>query len=443
MQPRRKITALFLAKGMFTKVSLLLLFIMAHGCKKKNTEEAVEKPNSIEEYTVSGANVLAFGPANILFIGDSKSAKLTAVEVSAETLEEPVPYNMEGIDQILAERTAMNPRDLIVQDMKVHPRSQEVYIALRLGHDPEAKSVIAVVNPLKSSIDFLKLTKENSSSTVIKNPASADLVFWKETPASSLTITDIDFNEGYVYIAGLTNSEFASSLRKIKYPFEGSQESVEKIEIYHAVHTQLETRAPIRTMLFDELNGESTLIASYTCTPLVTIPTGEIEEKASITGKTIAELGYGNTPIDMLMVTSQGFDGSVTKSLLVTNKNRGGTMIPFQSVEKGAAGKGMFGERALFASGLEGIQEIPTANVMQIDVQNKQMLGILRRNIETGSIDLVSELTGTFLRLSDFISEYDFPDYRYPESQQMTKQYHDMVKKMEGYPELTSENSGR
>ena len=105
----------------------------------------------------------------------------------------------------------------------------------------------------------------------------------------------------------------------------------------------------------------------------------------------------------------------------------------------------MAGQQAMFATGLEGIQEIPTANVMQVDIQNPQMLGVIRRNIETGDIDLVSELTGSFLRLSDFISEYDFPDYRYPDSKmgQGTKQYHDMVKQMEGYPDLTSEKMGR
>ena len=63
--------------------------------------------------------------------------------------------------------------------------------------------------------------------------------------------------------------------------------------------------------------------------------------------------------------------------------------------------------------------------------------------LDTGDIDLVSELTGTFLRLSDFISEYDFPDYQYPEVQAGTKQYHDMVKQMEGYSDLTSEKMGR
>ena len=400
---------------------------------------------SLENIALNGANVLAFGPENVLFIGDSKAAKIHAVKTEATALKDPVPFNLEGFDIAVAKKLGIQPRDVIVHDMKIHPVSQEAYLAIRMGHQPDAKSVIAIVHPASAAIRLLEVNQTNSTSTTIKNPASAELLFWQETPASALTITDIDYNDGFVYVAGLTNSEFASTLRKIQYPFNDTQESVNSIEIYHAVHTQNETRAPIRTMLFSEINGASTLLASYTCTPLVTIPTKEIKAGAAIKGKTIAELGYGNTPIDMLVVSTQGFDGSISKSLLVTNKNRGGTMIPFASLEAGVQGEGMAGQQAMFASGLEGINEIPTANVMQIDFQNPQMLGIVRRNIETGDIDLVSELTGSFLRLSDFISEYDFPDYRYPASEmgQGTKQYHDMAKQMEGYPELTSEKMGR
>ena len=419
-----------------TSMSLLLLVCMV--------TISIGQPYELsDEQKLSGVTVLAFGPENVLFIGNSKEAKIHAVTTEATPLSDPIPYNMEGFDQMISEKLGITPREVIVTDMKIHPVSQEAYVAIRLGYQPDAHSVISIIHPATGEIRFLEVTKSNSSTIKLNNPASDDLVFWEEIPASALTITDIDYSDGYVYVAGLTNSDFASNLRKIAYPFNDTQEAVKSIEIYHAVHTQNETRAPIRTMLFEELNGTHTLLASYTCTPLVTLPASEIKAGASITGKTIAELGYGNTPIDMLVVTTQGFDGSMSKSLLVTHKNRGGSMIPLPSVEAGAKGEGMVGQQAMFASGLDGIQEIPTANVMQIDVQNAQMLGILRRNIETGAIDLVSELTGTFLRLSDFISEYDFPDYRYPESQIPTKQYHDQVKQMEGYPELTSEKMGR
>ena len=436
---------------LFFSMAIVLASLLMTTCNQQVSENTTvtnttsTSAMNLGGLTIDGATVLTFGPDNVLFIGDSKAAKIHAVKTEATELKDPVPFNLEGFDITVAKKLGIQPRDVIVNDMKIHAVSQEAYVAIRLGHQPSAKSVIAIVHPAMTDIRFLEVNSSNSSSTSIKNPASSDLVFWKETPASALTITDIDYNDGFIYVAGLTNSEFASTLRKIKYPFDGTQESVNSIEIYHAVHTQNETRAPIRTMLFSEVNGASTLLASYTCTPLVTIPTTEINAGAAIKGKTIAELGYGNTPIDMLVVTTQGFDGSTSKSLLVTNKNRGGNMIPFASVEAGVKGKGMAGQQAMFATGLEGIKEIPTANVMQIDVQNPQMLGIVRRNIETGDIDLVSELTGSFLRLSDFISEYDFPDYRYPDSKmgQGTKRYHDMVKQMEGYPELVSEKMGR
>ncbi|MEM9076187.1 MAG: hypothetical protein AAGC43_04065 [Bacteroidota bacterium] len=434
-----------------TQILLGLLVLLAVSCKQGesngNADSSIDSesmqenpfPKSAE---LPGASILAFGPENVLFVGDSKGAKIYAIPTQANEMKDAIPYNMEGFDKKMANELNLEPRDIIINDMKIHPASQEAYVSIKLGHQPGAKSVIAILNPKSSNIRFLEVS-EGSSSVTINQPASEDLSFWKETPASALNITDIDFHNGYIYVAGLTNSEFASTLRKIKYPFTDSQEMVSSIEIYHAVHTQNETRAPIRTMLFDEVDGESTLLASYTCTPLVTIPTEQIQSGADIKGKTIAELGYGNAPIDMITVMTQEMDGSVTKNLLVTHKNRGGTMVPFASVVAGAKGNGMEGQQAMFATGLEGIQEIPTANVMQIDVQNQQMLGVMRRNIETGDIDLVSELTGIYLRLSDFISEYDFPDYQYPESQAFTKQYHDMAKQMEGYPELVSEKMGR
>ncbi|MEL6866729.1 MAG: hypothetical protein AAFP19_20065 [Bacteroidota bacterium] len=432
----------------FSPILLLLVLMLTTACNQKLNETTIPEKAAIpnlENYQIAGATVLAFGTDQTLFIGNSKEAKIHAVKTTATELKDPIPYNMEGFDVMLSKKLGISSRDVVVSDMKIHPASQEAYVAVKLGHQPGAKSVIAIVHPATRDIRFLEVNESNSTSISIKNPASSELLFWKETPASALTITDMDYHDGFLYVAGLTNSEFASTLRKIQYPFSDTQESVSSLEVYHAVHTQNETRAPIRTMLIDELDGQPTLLASYTCTPLVTIPTTEIKEGAAIKGKTIAELGYGNTPIDMLMVSAQGFDGSITRSLLVTNKNRGGTMIPFESVVAGSKGKGMEGQQAMFAAGLEGINEVPTANVMHIDVQNPQMLGMVRRNIETGDIDLVSELTGTYLRLSDFISEYDFPDYRYPESPQGqgTKKYHDMVKQMEGYPELTSEKMGR
>ena len=45
---------------------------------------------------------------------------------------------------------------------------------------------------------------------------------------------------------------------------------------------------------------------------------------------------------------------------------------------------------------------------------------------------------GVYLRLSDFVSEYYFPDYVYAENQagQRMRGFHNLLKAEEGFPEL-------
>ncbi len=420
--------------------AVLILVISGFSSLKKTKEKSLIP----EDISLPGATVLAFGPDNVLFIGDSKNAMVHAIPTNAEALEDVVPFNLMDFDLKLAKALGIDARDLIIKDMKIHPVSQEAYFAVKKGHSPDAPSMIAIVSPKNGEIRFLELKTSNSTKIAIKNPASETLKFWRDIPASTLTITDMDYYDGHLYVAGLSNGEFASTLRKIAYPFTDNQEGTKSLEVYHAVHTQKETRAPIRTMAIADVSGEPTLIASYTCTPLVTFPLSEIKEGNAIKGKTIAELGYGNTPIDMITYMTQEQDGSMDEKLLITHKHRSGSLISMKDVTKSVAqGKGMEGMMAQMPTGTEGmnITYSPTASVLHIDNQNQMMVATLKRNLETGGLDMVSELKGAFLRLSEFISEYDFPSYQYDEKQASTKQFHDMIKPMEGYPELVSEKT--
>ena len=82
-----------------------------------------------------------------------------------------------------------------------------------------------------------------------------------------------------------------------------SQLSTTSVEIYHGGHNLIETRAPIRAMSFASWGGKPYLVAAYTCTPLVIMPLDELKNGAHVRGKTVAELGYGNTPADMIAYT--------------------------------------------------------------------------------------------------------------------------------------------
>jgi len=62
------------------------------------------------------------------------------------------------------------------------------------------------------------------------------------------SITDIGFLEDRVLIAGLSNEEFASTLRDVRFPFTKVAGGT-SVEIYHGAHGKFETRAARRTFV--------------------------------------------------------------------------------------------------------------------------------------------------------------------------------------------------
>ena len=108
-----------------------------------------------------------------------------------------------------------------------------------------------------------------------------------------MTVVDLKFHGGDVFVAGVSNQEFSSTLRRIPYPFTGAA-SETHLEIYHLAHGLYETRAPIRTMQFANINGEDTLVAAYACSPLVTIPVSELKHGAKVRGKTIGDMAMAS-----------------------------------------------------------------------------------------------------------------------------------------------------
>lgn len=128
-------------------------------------------------------------------------------------------------------------------------------------------------------------------------------------------------------MAGLSNEEFSSSFRAIPFPFE----TVEKgtaVEIYHGAHGRFETRSPVRTFLPFEIGGVPSVLAAYTCTPLVQIPVESLSPGKKIRGKTVAELGNGNRPLDMILYEKSG-----KQFVLMANSKRGIMKIATDGLE--------------------------------------------------------------------------------------------------------------
>jgi hypothetical protein len=253
---------------------------------------------------LKSAGPLAFGPDGILFIGDSVAANIVAVDTrDAKPAASAGAIDVRGINQKVAALLGVAPTDVIINDVKVNPISKNVYLSVSRGRGPDA---IPVVLRLDASGKMTEVSFDNVAHSVAAIPNAPDAVPGGRNPRLD-TITQMAYVDGRLLVAGLSNEEFSSNLRTIPFPFK-SVASGASVEIYHGSHGRFETNSPVRTFVPYTIQNKPFIVAAYTCTPLVTIPMGELKPGVKVKGTTIAELGAGNRPLDMIAYKKDGHD---------------------------------------------------------------------------------------------------------------------------------------
>ena len=159
---------------------------------------------------------------------------------------------------------------------------------------------------------------------------------------------------GTLLVAGLSNEEFSSRLRQIPFPF-GAGVTGSSLEIFHVSHGKWETAAPIRT--FVAFDGGASILASYTCTPVVHFPLADLHRGAKAVGRTVAELGAMNQPLDIVSFIEDG-----EEYLLVSNTSHGLIKIACRDIDGQAplTEPKRAGRRARETKDLQGIPGWPT-----------------------------------------------------------------------------------
>ncbi|WP_254504040.1 hypothetical protein [Duganella vulcania] len=379
---------------------------------------------------IQSAGKLSFGDARTLFVADWKGARIFALQVPAPTAPAGKPFNLRDVQAPIAKALGVAPAALRFEDLAVQPDSELAYVALTVrGARGQGKPAIVSIDAA-GKVKRLDLAKASDSAAIIDAP-TADVAFWRDLPQQTLTVTDMRYHQNKLYVAGLSNRSFASTLRVYDYPFSGKA-SATTVEMYHPVHNQIETRAPIRSMTVMTLGGEPTLVAAYTCTPLVTIPLRDLKDGAHIAARTVGELGWGSAPNGLV-----SFKVGDAEYALLVNSSRSADLLSAADLAGAAAAPGLNTPIEWPAKPYLGVKATmaPLSAVMRIDNLNPQLLLALRRSEAGGEMQLVSIPKGGYLRLSDFVNEYDFPDYRYPDGDKF-RDFHKYARTIEGYPEL-------
>jgi hypothetical protein len=383
---------------------------------------------------VKSISRLAAGPDNILFVADWKAARVHAITLPpAPQRPAGAVFNVLDLEERLSRQ--VGGAKVTVEDMVVRPGTAEVYVAVSYGA-AKTPALIAVTSDSKTRRIDLKAAR--STSIALSNAPDMTRSFWRDTPERSFTVTDMKWRNGELFVAGLSNQDFASTLRRVQYPFASQQQSVTSVEIYHAGHNLIETRAPIRAMSFASWGGKSYLVAAYTCTPLVTIPLDELKDGAHVRGKTVAELGYGNTPADMISYTRTS-QGKTEDVVVLANFGRVANLIPVSQLELASAGAGI--EKIVPYGQVSGVEvaQVPLAGTLRLDNLDDKSFVVVRRQLEKDALQLVSIGKELSFRLSDHVSEYAFPEFSFKGNAfqlQYAKPRVDVLMKEEGYPEL-------
>jgi len=400
-----------------------LLIVALACCLGAASNASAVDINSISRLAVGG-------PENVLFVADWKRARVHAITLpGAAQKPAGTAFNILDLDGVLS--TQVGGTKVTIEDMVVRPGTAEAYIGVSYGA-AKTPALIVVTSDQRARRVNLKAAK--STSIALRDAPTSNYKFWRETPERSFTVTDMKWRDGELFIAGLSNQDFASTLRRVHYPFD-SKQSVTSVEIYHTGHNLIETRAPIRAMSFATWGGKPYLVAAYTCTPIVIIPLEDLKDGAHIRGKTIGELGYGNTPADMISF-SKTEQGKTEDFLLLVNFERGADVIPVSQVEAASGRPGMdkvvpFGQIA----GLD-VTSAPLAGAMRVDNLDEKSFIIVRRQLEKDALQLVTIGKELTFRLSDFISEYAFQEYSFKGNAfqlKYIKPRQDMLLKDEGF----------
>jgi hypothetical protein len=273
---------------------------------------------------LTSAGPLAFGPDGILFVADSAGAQIVAIDTKDTKPASKASINVEGVDAKIAALVGVPADQIVINDVVVNPISRNAYVSASRGKGPDAAPLIARVETT-GNVNMLSLdSAPNQEVSLVDAPQPNANARQNQRMQ---TITDMNYVNGNLMVAGLSNEEWSSALRSIPFPFKSAEKGA-TLQIWHSSHGRYETQSPIRTFVPYSISGQQYVLAAYTCTPLVKIPVSELKPGAQVKGAEIADLGAGNQPLDMVPYKKDGHD-----YILIANTSFGVVKLKADKIE--------------------------------------------------------------------------------------------------------------
>jgi hypothetical protein len=310
---------------------------------------------------LKSAGPLSFAVDGILIVGDPKAATVFAIDTgSAKGDASKVTHAIDGLGEKIG--AALGVKEVTINDLAVNPATGQIILSVSAAGKPALVRIDekgAVTEFVLKNVPFSKVTLPDAPED--KEVTKGN----RKSNNRDESITDVSYINGRVLVAGLSNGQSPSSVRELAFPFDEGELGT-SIEIYHAAHGRSEDNAVVRAFIPLTIGGETSVLAGFTCTPLVRFPITGIEPGKKIKGTTVAELGNRNKPLDMIAYEKDG-----KTWLLMANSARGVMKIDTDGITKNpgltkpVGGGGTAGQTFTTIKELEGTVQLDKLNDTQ------------------------------------------------------------------------------
>ncbi len=253
---------------------------------------------------ISTFKTIAFGPKDVLFVGDNDNNYLYAIHIDDKVQAESKVFPIQDVNGKIAAAMGTNHAGIWLEDMAINPRTNTIFIAA--SRMVNGKNISALFRVGANGLEEFPLNNVEYTRVKVSNPPPSSRNFGRN-PAHYFTFTDMHYVNGEVLVSGLSNEEFSSSMRRVAYPFK-SEVLTTGLQVYHVSHGSNETHAPVSRFSPVKFGDKWHIVAGYACTPLVTINVEDLNGRDKLVGRTVAEIGAGNSPTGIINYNYKGTD---------------------------------------------------------------------------------------------------------------------------------------